>query len=447
MSFVSLHTALSGIRAARVGMDTAAHNVANANTPGYTRQRVELTTSYPYLSAHGPIGTGVSVADISRVRDSFLDARVRGDLANSGSLDVRAELLGRAELVLGEPENGLTGELTEVWAAFEDLALRPEDRASRRQVLSALEALSARVRSVAGGLQTLGRDTTTSLGLALKEVNGLFDQVADLNARILDARGGGATPNDLLDERDAAVDRLSRRIGATITAEDNGTVRVSVSGLAVVSGTSAQHLSLAPDTGTITHPAGVALAPAGEVGGLQRFVTVDLPKLSGALDAFVESLVPAMNTQHAVGYTAEDPQVNGGDLFGFDPSAPALTLTARITEPDQLAAASEPGGPHDGRNAAALAGLRTSTTLDADLRTLVTEHAAEVAATQRAADGQAQLAAAAATARDGMHGVSLDEELVAMLGYQRALEASSRVMSAVDQALDVIINRTGLVGR
>lgn len=453
MSFVSLNTALSGIRAARVGMDTTAHNIANAGTPGYTRQRVDLRTSPAYRSPSGQVGTGVTVADIARVRDSFLDARVRGDLAASGTLDVRADLLTRAEGVLGEPDDGLTEELTGLWSAFEDLALAPEDRAARRQVVSALGSVAARVRAVDGGLDVLRQDTAKTLSLTVSQANGLFDRVAELNRTILDASSGAGTPNDLMDERDGLIDELSRTVGATATLEPNGTVRMSVSGLAVVSGTASRHLSVDPTTAVVTHDtAGVAVTPGGEAAGLQRFLTEDLVVLRGQLASFVDDLRTTVNGQHAAGFDANgDP---GGDLFV---GATPLTFAAALDDPDLLAAAGSRTwdaaastyvvGPQDAENATALADLRTSSKLDTSLRTFVTEHAADVAATQRAARGQRQLATASGIAREGMHGVSIDEEMVAMLSQQRALEASSRMMSAVDQALDTIINRTGLVGR
>lgn len=441
MSFVSLHTALSGIRASRAALDTAAHNVANANTPGFTRQRVDLGTSYPYLSPAGPIGNGVTIDDITRVRDAFLDARLRGDQSRSGELDVRADLLARAEEVLGEPEQGLTTELNELWAAFEELALQPADRATRRQVLSSLDTLASRVNAVAGGFELLEADTTTSLVQRVAEVNGLLDQVASLNGSILDAVSGRGSPNDLLDQRDALIDELSRSIGARATLDDDGTVRVSVAGMAVVEGTRAQHLSV---SGTdVVHPAGVAVRTGGEVAGIQRFLADDLPGLVAGLDQLALDLTATLNTQHAAGYTAGG--VAGGALLA---ATSALTLSPVISDPDDLAAAAGvAGAPHDGGNASALAALRTTSGLDGSIRSMVTELAAAVQATDRQARGQRQLTAAAATAREGMHGVSIDEEMVAMLNHQRALEASSRMMSAVDQALDTIINRTGLVGR
>ena len=474
MSLVGLYTSLSGIRAARVGMDVTSHNVANANTEGYTRQRVDLATTYPSQTAVGKIGTGVTVADITRIRDSFLDQRVRSDLAAGGELDVRADLLARTEAVLGEPDSGLTHELNELWAAFEELGLRPDDGATRRQVVSSLESLEARVKSISGDLQVLADDTATGLAQAVKDVNGLFQRIADLNGDILDAQTGPGVPNDLMDQRDLLVDEVSRTIGARVTIGDDGTARVSVAGMSVVSGTNAQELALYDpavhgamgNPCGIMHPSGTAVNTGGEIAGMQGFLQTDLPDQVQDLHAVVARLSTALNDQHDDG--VDQNGVAGGAIFSYrditdvppNPGAIGSSLDLQLFDPGTnvrdpalLAAAAMGGGTHDGSNAEKLAALRTdipageSASIDEALRSFVTELAATVQSTDRQARGQRTLTRAAESAREGMHGVSLDEEMVNMLSHQRALEASSRVMSAVDQALDVLINRTGIVGR
>lgn len=461
MSLVGLHTALSGIRAARVGMDTTAHNVSNANTEGYTRQRVELATSYPSQTAVGKLGTGVSVTDIARIRDTFLDQRVRSDLATGGELDVRADLLARTEALFGEPEDGLTAELNELWASFEELSLRPDDRATRRQVVSALQSLEARVHQVAGGLETLRADTEVQLGQAVAEVNGLLERVAELNGSILDAQTGPGAPNDLLDERDRLLDELTQKIGARVTLADDGTARVSIAGMGVVSGTTHNPLTVESDGGDyqVIHPSGSPVVVGGEVAGMQRFLREDMTAVVGQLDGFLGDLAAQLNDQHAEGvwFDGAGAAQGGTDVFDYSsvtrPSEIQTSFTLRLTNPDELAAAggTDPGAL-DGSNAAVLAALRTAASgggapVGDRLRTTVTELAANVQAAERRAVGQQQLSSVSRAAREGMHGVSIDEEMVSMLSHQRALEASSRVMSAVDQALDVLINRTGIVGR
>ncbi|HEY8339183.1 MAG TPA: flagellar hook-associated protein FlgK, partial [Egibacteraceae bacterium] len=212
-NFASLHTALTGLRASQVGLDTASHNIANANTVGFTRQRVVLTARPAYQSLVGPIGTGVQVSDIARTRDQFLDARVRAASASSANAGTTAELLGKLEDVLAEPENGITVELTELWAAFEDLGLDPSNAGARRQVISSLEALANRINTIDAGWAQLGADTEQRLAVAVDQVNDLLRDVAQLNQDIAATLAREGTPNDLLDARDVAIDELSRMLG------------------------------------------------------------------------------------------------------------------------------------------------------------------------------------------------------------------------------------------
>lgn len=460
-SFVGLHTALSGLRAGQAGLDTATHNVANAHTPGYTRQRLDLQTRNPYFSPVGPVGTGVDVQGISRVRDAFLDARVRAVSAEFASSDTNAQLLRRAESVLGEPDTGLTAPLGAIWDSFEDLAMDPAEGASRQQVISALEAFTARVRGVAGGWDQLAVDTTRRLDGTVQEVNDLLTQVADLNRRIGDVSLRAGTPNDLLDQRDLAIDRLAAALGATVTTGTDGMVKVELpttdgATVALVEGATARALSLAGEQVRVdVDGAPVAVRSGGEVGAMQTFLSRTLPERHAALDALMADLAGALNAQHAAGYDAEGNP--GGDLLTFDAAtgaARSLRVPADLAaDPRRIAAASaEPVATHDGRNAEALAALRTAradgqATFDGRLDAFVVDLASRVSTAGAAADAQASLSMAAANARSQTHAVSLDEEMVGVVAYQRMLEAASRVMTAVDQSLDVLINRTGIVGR
>jgi flagellar hook-associated protein 1 FlgK len=447
-NFLSLNTALTGLRAAQVGMDTASHNVANANTVGFTRQRVNYVTRPAYASPVGPVGMGADVANITRTRDAFLDARVRSSGAVAGEFALHAELMGRLEGVLGEPENGVSGELSELWASFEDLALSPDDAAARRQVLSALGSLTARMRTVASVWDRLANDTGTRMDVTVEGVNDVLARVAALNKAIPDTLVREGTPNDLHDERDLLIDQLSSQLGVGVTYETDGTVTVQLDGVDLVRGLTAARLQVQPDhrlsDGT------TVMNPGGELAAVRRFLEADLPATRGQLDALAFALGEALNAQHAQGLTtvgaAGAPLVAG--------HASAATIAVALSDPTGLAAGQGPApvARHDGRNATALADLRTTpqssgATIDEQLRELATGLGRDVAASTRAADAQEAIATAATIARQNVHGVSLDEEMVALMQFQRSLEAASRVMTAVDQALDVLINRTGLVGR
>lgn len=455
MSFVSLNTGYTGLLASQVGIETTSHNISNTGTEGYTRQRVDMVSRLPRLTDAGYVGSGVEVTDIRRARDEFLDARVRTGQTVLGAMVANSGLMKRAESVLGEPDNGITVDLDAVFAAFEELALNPDDQPSRITAIAALDSLAARVRRVANGFEALEQDTSANLGFALTEVNDLISQVADLNGAILEASASGATPNDLLDQRDLVLDTLAEKVGANITHLSDGSVRVSLGGLSLVDGVNASALSLDTTTFDITHPSGRVVPPGGEIGGTQAFLQTDLPTAVGELNDFVADLANAFNTQHAAGFY--DDTTNGAALFTFTAGQEAETLTLAMTDPDQLAASDTGGTPFpsfNGVNAQAMADLRTSmsalggtATLSAALRTFVTNLGARTAAADRAATAQGELVGSAELAREAQHGVSLDEEMVLLVQFQRSYQAAARVITTADQALDTLINRTGIVGR
>lgn len=452
--FIALYTAFSGLRAAQTAMDTASHNIANAGTEGYTRQRVETATHRPAYQRFGHIGTGVDVIDITRARNAFLDDRFRASAGAQGRLATLGDMLDGVESAMGEPDLGVTAGLANLWASFEDMALDPTDTAARLAVIGSLDDVAGRIRTIAQSWDAAGAHAANDIAGRVTEVNQLLDQVAKLNGEIVAATAESGTPNDLLDARDLALDRLATLAGTTATITEKGTARVSLNGLALVHDLQVSRLSFDDATTTILHSSGASVRPGGEIAGLHGFVTTELPALRTSLDALAASLADALNTQHGAGYTASG--APGGALFSYTPGAAALTLAVAVTHPNELAAAGSgpPVAEFDGVNADALAALRLSRvaaggtqTIDEAARTLVTGVGQQLAATQASAASQAALTGAAQAARTQAHGVSIDEEMIDLVTYQRAYEAAARVMTAVDQALDTLINRTGIVGR
>jgi flagellar hook-associated protein 1 FlgK len=258
-----------------------------------------------------------------------------------------------------------------------------------------------------------------------------------------------------MDKRDILLDELSTLVGATSTIEGNGSVRVSIGGISLVSGPTVRGLSFDASTDQIIHASGVAVVPGGEARGLQTAVTSDIPAMMSRLDTFAVDLATALNTTHAAGFTAAG--AAGGDLLTYNATRPALSLDVAVTSADQLAAAASAGPPYpqfDATTIEALADLRTGLSAAAGTRSLgdsyrsfVTALGQEVSSAMTSSETQAGLVAAAGLARDSAHGVSVDEEMVNLMEFQRMYEAAARVVTAVDQALDTVINRMGVVGR
>lgn len=450
MSFVTLHTGLSGLRAAQTAVDVTSHNIANVSTPGYTRQRVETAARLPYDSPVGQVGTGVQVEQVVRLRDSFLDARVRSTVSTFMAQDTRSTLLSRMESVLAEPDDGMTTELAELWATLDDLALDPASTAVRTTALNQIDAFAGRVRDVTSGLGLLTSETETTRDALVSEAQGLLADVAAINVRV--ANGPVDEPNlDLLDQRDAHLDRLSQLLGTSATTGADGQVTVELGGATLVTGATSATLAVA---GGQLEVDGTPLAPGavgGEVGGTMQVLEVDLPATRDQLDDVVEQLGAALNTAHGGGFT--DAGAPGGALVTWTPGDAAATFELALTDPAQMALKGAAGtGVNDNRNAVELADVRLATrtdgaTHDEGLRTAVVDLGARVAAAGRGANAAAEIANSATVARQSQHGVSLDEEMVSLVQYQRALEANSRIMTAADEMLGTIINQMGVVGR
>ncbi len=215
-SFAGLHTALSGLVAQRYGLDATGANVANANTPGYSRQRVVMDPTSPVSSGSslfsrwdGP-GTGVRVSDLQRVSDELVATRVRQERSTSEFMAVDRAAWNRIEVALGEPgDTGLTKRMSEFWASWSDLSNSPESGAARAQVLQTGAGVTDTLGALATGVQQAWTDQRGTVQLLVDEVNTTASSVAELNRVIRDASASGSTPNELLDQRDALVVRLS----------------------------------------------------------------------------------------------------------------------------------------------------------------------------------------------------------------------------------------------
>ena len=451
--FVSLNTALSGLFAAQAAINVTSDNIANANTPGHTRQRVDLVERRPHNMPIGQVGSGVDVAAITRARDEFLDGRVRAGSAAAARLGVRADILGRLESALGEPGGGIGTALSELFSSFEDLALDPSEQASRRSVIGALEAVAEQVRQLASEWDRVSTLTGEEQTSATTEVNDLLRELVGVNRGLVEGAATGGENNGLLDRRDMIMDRLAELGGFTFVEQEHGIIRVSSAGIGLVDHTSVIELVNDPTTGAVTIPTGQQVNVSGMLGGYQSVIGTDLAELRNGLDTFAEEFTTILNATHAAGFTPSG--TAGGDLLAIGIDG-ARSLTVAISGPDALAAAGSgpPVAEFDADNAEALANLRNdlvadggTTSLEGLWRNVVVDAGSRSASARSSGQAQLQLQQAAEAARSNAHGISLDEEMVNLIRYQRAYEAAGRVITAIDEMIDLLVNRLGLVGR
>lgn len=331
---------LSALRAAQTGLATTGHNLANVNTPGFSRQQTVLTPSNGLVSGAGYVGQGVTVSSVRRVYSDFLTQSLRDTTASSQSANSYAAEIGRVDSYLADSSSSLSSAADTFFAAMQSVANNPADSASRQTLLSTSRTLAARFNDLSTRLQAQGADVNQQITDSVASVNTLAQQVATLNRSILtDGRdpSNNQIPNDLLDQRDALVQQISGLIGATSLAQSDGTVSLFVgNGQPLVIGGTANPLTTVPDDQDASkqqlaialnnQPQHVSTAQVtgGTIGGLFKFRDTVLNTATNTLGQISIGLGAALNAQNKLGQDAS------GNLGGalFDIGSPAVVAKA-----------------------------------------------------------------------------------------------------------------------
>ncbi|GAA3161829.1 flagellar hook-associated protein FlgK [Planomonospora alba] len=470
-TFSGISTALSALYAQRQALDVTGQNVANANTEGYTRQRVDMNavggavTPARYSTTDG-IGSGVTVSGVTRMRDAFLESRGQIEHAKYAYLAGQEEIHARVEEVFNEPsDTGIQSQLSDYWNAWHDVVNQPGDLAARAQLLQRGGTVADSLRSADDALDSLWNSTLTQVDSLVTEVNTAADTISQLNKAIVRATAAGLPANELADERDGLVLRLAELTGATSKSLDNGAVDVYLGGAKLVEGAAFRELKVAgagsmrdvmadpsnpvalqwKDTGA---DAGVT---SGQLASSLHSLNTVLPEYTARLDEVAGRLAATVNTQHARGYDLNG--AAGGDFFTATTGTAitAATITVGIGDPAKVAASSvaptprtdgdgnplPPTGNLDAGNADALAELATAAGgPDRYYREAVTALGVASQAAQRRTAIQATVAQNNDAQRAAQSGVSLDEEMANMLLYQRAYQAASQVINTINSTFD-----------
>lgn len=446
----SLNIGVSALRAAQKQMEVTAHNIANVSTEGYSRQRVELEPSRPSPGVFGArgdgmMGTGVTVADVIRMRNTLSDAALRAEAGGSAAADARAEVLARAETVLGPVDEGVPAALSKFFTAWDDLSLNANDSGARLATMDAGTSLTAQLRSASSELDRLIQDTGLSIGDTVAEINVLARKAAELNQAVAEAMAGGHSPNDLQDARDVVLDKLAGLTGGIVRAGEMGSADLYVSNRALVRGREVEVMKA-----NVGSPAGAtwaadnkAITSGGRLGALTELVNATLPALRSDLDAIAVGLRNTVNAQHQLGF---DQDGNPGIAFFTGSSATDIGVNPLMT--GRKVAASQSGAAVDAANALALAGLRTSPAVGTDtLQQAIHGFAGKLGSMSSTAKSTAEAMRSVVdnvrNERDEFSSVSLNEELADMVRFQHAYEAAAKVIQVVDQMLDHLINTVG----
>jgi flagellar hook-associated protein FlgK len=216
-SFSGLEMGKRALSAFRRGIDVAGHNMSNVDTPGYSRQRVNLATTDPYWTVPGQIGTGVKVSDIVRIRDQFLDFQYRSQLSSLGYWSQLNTFYNMVQLYIAEPQgDGIRAGFDQFRAALQDLQENPESSASRRAVVEQAKSLGGMLDTLVQGYDEYASALNSQVKSAVDQANSMLHQVASLNQEIARAQALDQNPNDLMDKRDLLLDALSEMLDVDI---------------------------------------------------------------------------------------------------------------------------------------------------------------------------------------------------------------------------------------
>lgn len=443
-------------------MDVTGHNVANANTEGYSRQVVSFATAPPHTAPAalaGQVGSGVLVRSIDRVHSAFLDRQTWSVTSKHEFWGARRQVLRQVEGAVNEPSDaGIRAALDRWWDAWAMLATEPQEPAARTTVLERTETLINVFREVDRRLGAIEDELDDRLGMQVERVNGLAQQIASLNERVIRAESGGQEANDLRDRRARLVTTLSRYVDLRAQETPAGGLRVSVGGVDLVKERGVRLL----EVGTVSGQAAVRWAAegmqadvtGGRVGAVLQLLNQDVASRRADLLDMAQRLSDAVNPIHENGFGLDG---STGNVFFDVPAGGLSTLDqwrvnpALVGNPDALAA-SQTGAPGDGANAQAVAdvggqALFGTATLGEHFRAWVADLGVAVEEARQSERTQGLLLEQVSAEREQVAGVSLDEEMVNMQRYQRAYDAAARVLTSADEMLEVLINRTGVVGR
>lgn len=448
-AFFGLEIGARALHAFQTALDVTAHNVANVGTRGYSRQRAQLTQIRDRLGAQFSLGGGVRTDTILRVRDLFLDQQARSAGSDSSRLSTLNRQLLQIEALVSETgSNGLGAKFDSFFNAFQQLSVNPEDPAIRSLVASAGASLAGAMRGLRAQLWQIESDITGQIDGKMTEINGLTVQIARLNEQISLATASGASPNDLLDQRDGIVEDLSALVEIDVRAGNNGTVDIFAGEAVLVRAGEAKpiptQLNLA--AGQLTDGTHRIDLSGGELAGLAQ-AQQHVEEYRRTLDTLAGTLIQRVNATHQAGRT-----LNGTTNVDFFAGTSALDidLSAAVKADPRNIAAGVSGAVGDGAQALAMARLRDETQFALGGQTFggyygawTTGIGGAISANRASLTTQSAVLDQVDAMREAVSGVSLDEEMANMMRYQRSYQAAARVVTVFDEVIQDMIERLG----
>lgn len=465
--FSTLNLASRSLETQMAGVQTAGQNLANINTPGYSRQRVEIAAGPDVNTGIGWQGTGANAVGIQRIASAVLNTQIQNQSSVGGYWNAQQSALQSLQNSLGELLNGsggtsstssttdstsssgLSSQLNALFSAFQSVATSPTSMSARQALVGAAQQLATTFNQVNGRFDTLRSSLNTSLNNDVSSANGLLKDIANLNSEISSAEFTGGNANDLLDERQQDLENLGKLTSFTSSTGSNGAVNVSVGGQLLVNGNQVEDTLQTYDAGggqlLVQTASGTNLTPTG--GSIQG--TIDardgtLAKMQNSVNTLASTLITQVNGIHDGGYSLTGS--TGANFFNGSDASTISVNASLANDPSLIQASGSASATGDNSVALQLAQLASANQSTLNNQTLGASYAATVANLgQSLANANDQVTSQNAVAtmlskqRSSVSGVNIDEEMTNLLGFQKAYSASAELVKTVDQMFSSVL--------
>lgn len=447
----ALNISLSSMLAEQGAIETTSNNIANVNTPGYSRQRPDLEETPPIQIGHIAFGTGVELNKVVSLRDSILDLRVNQETQQQGKLD---SFLGTAQQIqsLFNETNGtgLQSDLSAFFSSFSQLSTNPSDLNLRQAVLTSGQNLASAFNQTSAALTTIQRNVDLSVTQTVTQINTLTQQIATVNVQVSAATTTGQNPGPFIDQRQQLMNQLSNLVDISEINAGNGSITLTTTnGAPLVVGNQSFTLTTQPDATTgLQHILSqgtdiTAKISAGELAGQLQIRDQEIPNIQNSLDTLASSLANSVNTQHQAGFDLNE--AAGGNFF-VPPTAvagAASSLAVAISDPTKIAASSD-GTPGDNGNANAILALQDQAIANGQTpvnayANLVFQIGNDVQTAQTSQQAGGQVLDQLQNLQGGVSGVDINEESANLIRFQNAYQASAQVASVINSLLETTI--------
>lgn len=441
--------AQSGLSTYQDALDVTSNNISNASNPDYSRQRAVITTAPSTYSSNLIWGNGTQIQDIQRVRDTLTDQQIRDNNQKYSDNNERDVILGNIQTLFSEPsDTGLSNTITAFYNSWQQLSVTPNSTALRNNVIQAAQSLSNQVQNINTGISSIKSDVANNINSDISKLNSDLKQIQTLNVQIYTAQNAGQQPNDLMDTRDKLIDEVSNLANINVTYDTGGSAVISVGGTFAVDRSSSSQFSASLMNGKIiikSSNGNIANGlSGGELNALTDIYNNKIPAYQTSFDKVITQIMNGVNSQSANGYTITNPPQTGINFFD-NYSNGVLSINQDIMNDPNMIAASGDGSAGNGDIAANIGGLinqkdiNGNTVVD-NYTTLISQVGSDKQYASNTAQSYQLLLNQLQTQKSSYSGVSVDEEMSNVLQYQKAYEASAKMMSIANQMIQDLID-------